>query len=260
MRLKQGGLALGIVVAVLWGAAWFFLSGANTKLHDWAIGETLDTTAKAGFKIERILVEGRVNADKETLLALLNVREGDPIFSLEPQQAKELIERLSWIKSARVERRLPGTIYIGLIERDPLALLRKADKSLVLIDEEGEELTNKNLKRFEDFLMVSGEGAPQSAKELIALLEAEPDLKTRTDSAMRIENRRWDLKLTSGAIVKLPEKDIGLALRTLAARQQSEGLLDKNLKMIDLRDSRRIVVQTALGKAMDLQADAGLPL
>jgi cell division protein FtsQ len=62
------------------------------------------------------------------------------------------------------------------------------------------------------------------------------------------------LYLKNGVSVKLPEDDLGQAVRRLANAQGEAGLMDRKIQSIDLRDPLRIVVQTAPGAAEEYQA------
>ncbi len=251
--LRRFGMGLGVMVFVGWLGAWFFLSDADIKTADWTKQSTLSLSADMGFSVRNILVEGRVNSDPDVLKAIINIEKGDPLFSFNPKEAQQLIEKITWVKAAHIERRLPDTIYIGLEERRPLALWQK-DKKLRLIDSEGEVLTDHNLKRFKDLIIIVGTRAPEHAPELISLLKVESELAKRVQSASRVGNRRWDLKLEDGTAVKLPEDDIGFALRRLAVAQEEDGLLDKDIVSVDLRKTDRIVVRTRPGKVQEYKA------
>lgn len=81
---------------------------------------------------------------------------------------------------------------------------------------------DENLGQYKNFLIVVGDEAPQKAKELLAMLEAEPLIKSRVEAATLVSGRRWDLKLKSGADIKLPEAELGVALRKLAINHEEE--------------------------------------
>jgi len=212
-----------------------------------------DMTAERGFIVKNLLVEGRHYTEADVLRGLVNVERGDAIFSFSPKDVQDSIERLSWVKSARVERRLPDTIYVGLIERKPLALWQNKGK-LRLIDDEGVTLTDQDLEAYGKLMIVVGEEAPAHAKELLDMLAVEPLILAQVEAATWVSERRWDLKLVSGIIVKLPESDMGLALRSLAAAQEEERLLDKDLTVIDLREPDRMSVRARPGAATEVKA------
>lgn len=248
--MRRFGIVIGGVVLTLWIGAWLWLSGSIQSAGDWSRHQAIEISADAGFTVQNIMVEGRVNTDPDVLLGLVNIRKDDPLFSFQPKTAKDLIERIAWVKSVKVERRLPDTIYIELEERQPLALYQQ-NKKLFLIDLEGKVITDFGLNRFQDLLLVSGAGAQESAHILVKNLAVEEILLPYIEAASYISRRRWNLKTRSGITVKLPAEDIGFALRRLALFQEDNQILDKDLEHIDLRDESRILVQAAPGKVQE---------
>lgn len=255
--LRRAGIAGGVLILTGWLGAWFVLTDMDTRTYNWLNEKTLAATAGMGYRVEDILVEGRVNADRQSLIALLGVGRGDPIFKLNPQSVREALKATDWVREAQVERRLPGTIFVRLEERKPLALW-KTGNELRLVDETGSVMAVKDVRAFKALPLVTGEGAPAHAPEIIALIEAEPSVKSRIDSAHRIEDRRWNLLLKTGAVVKLPENDPGLALRTLALSHEKEQIMDWDIDSIDLRDPGRIVFRTKLGKVQEYKTGLGM--
>ncbi len=200
-------------------------------------------TAASGYRIANIYVEGRHYTDAQSLKAIINVQKGDPLFAFDVAQAQELMQRLSWVKSAEVKRQLPDTIYVKITERQPFALWQRSGR-LSVIDEEGAVLTDQRAPEFSKLIILVGEEVPAQAKQFIAMLQAEPDLMARTEAATLVSGRRWDLTLKNGIVVKLPEDDLGLALSRLAKAQSDEALLEKDIAGVDLREAGRLIIQT----------------
>lgn len=251
---KRFGIGLGVAVLAIWLGAWLWLSGSGGAVSKWGHDKIVDISVDSGFTVANVLVEGRIYTEGEVLLGLLDVQKGDPLLRFEPDVARAQIERISWVKSVLVERRFPDTVYVSLTERTPLALWQK-DKKLYLIDTEGKVLTEHNLARFAELLMVSGENAPAHSLVLIQNLQAEPLIRGLIESAEWAGDRRWNLKTNKGVIVKLPENDLGLALKRLAVAHADSALLDKTLEHIDLRNHDRIIIQTAPGKVQELDIE-----
>ncbi len=233
--------------------AWLLLSGHAEGGADWSRRQIYELAGHAGFSVKDILVEGRLYSDPDVLRALIAIKRGDPILAFDPKDAKETIERISWVREAHVERRLPSTIYIGLMEREPMALWQHKGKIRV-IDAEGVTLSDREIKPFRDLIILVGEGAPEQAPALLTLLAAEPVLRDQVEAATWVGTRRWDLKLKNGITVKLPENDMGFALRRLVQAQQEDALLDKDLSVIDMREPGRIVVRTRPGGVEEYKA------
>lgn len=114
--------------------------------------------------------------------------------------------------------------------------------------------SENELSKFKNLLIIVGTDAPRFAPDLVMMLEAEPDFGSRVEFSQWIGGRRWDLFLKNGVEVRLPEEDMGQAIKRLADAQREAQLMDRNVQAIDLRDPLRIVVQTAPGEAQDYQA------
>ncbi len=238
---------------MFWLGSWFVMTGAAQKTGHRIEQFAMNTTASWGFAVKNIMVDGRAQTDVDALKAMIDMDRGDPIFAFHPAEAKTRIEQLSWVKKAHVERRLPDTLYIKIEERVPMALWQRKGK-LALIDADGVILTEHNLREWRNLMIVVGEDAPKKAAELLPMLAAEPVIAKRVEAATLVSGRRWDLKLKSGAEVKLPAEELGLALRKLAANHEEEAILDKDVLSIDVREEGRITVRTKPGAAQDFNA------
>jgi len=199
-------------------------------------------TAFAGLRVQHIEFEGRQNTPEPLLRAALGVTKGEPILGFSLDAARQRIETLSWIKQATVERRLPDTIVVNLEERRPFAIWQNNNK-FVLIDRAGNVVANQDLAHFRTLPLVVGPGAPQAAAALIDALTARPALQKFVVAAVRVGERRWNLLMTSGANVMLPEGHEVAALDRLVQLQQGHDLLDRPLVAIDMRLPDRLVLR-----------------
>jgi len=147
------------------------------------------------------------------------------------------------VQSAIVERQLPGTIVVELTERRPFAVWQYEGK-FVLIDRKGDKVTDSDVAVFANQVpLVVGPGADKAAAALIDLLATQPDLMARVVAAVRVGNRRWNLRMNNGADVLLPEGAEGQGLAKLAELQANYALLDRPLQAVDLRLPDRLVVR-----------------
>ncbi|WP_419905692.1 cell division protein FtsQ/DivIB [Kiloniella sp.] len=237
-------LALVGLTTVLWTNGW--IPGKINLAENNFYGLTAD----AGLSIEDVLVEGRKRTNAKAILDKLDVERGTPILSFSPSDAKDEIERLPWIKKAIVERRLPNVIYVQLVERQPLALWQQAG-ILHVIDQSGEVIPNAKASKFSSLPLIVGPDAPDHAKEILALIESEPELGTQVKAAVRVSGRRWNIRLNNGVDVQLPEEDPTDAWSFFARIEREEGVLERDVVLVDLRLRDRLIVRTSGGTAKD---------
>ncbi|HUN39102.1 MAG TPA: cell division protein FtsQ/DivIB [Acetobacteraceae bacterium] len=209
-------------------------------------------TAFAGLRIEHIEFEGRQNTPEPLLNAALGVTKGEPILGFSLDAARKRIETLSWVKQATVERRLPSTIVVNIKERRPFAIWQN-DNKFMLIDRDGNVVaSHQDLAHFRNLPLVVGPGAPQAAAPLIDALMARPALQKYVVAAVRVGERRWNLLMTSGANVMLPEGHEVAALDRLMQLQQGHDLLDRPLVAIDMRLPDRLVLRPKPGDTVPI--------
>ena len=199
-------------------------------------------TAITGLRVTDVLIEGRANTPEPLLRSAIGVSKGDPILGFSVELARQRIETLTWVEHATVERRLPGTVVVILKERRPFAIWQNQGK-FVLIDRVGQVVANQDVAQFKHLPLVVGVGAPPAAAVLLDALTERPLLAARTEAAVRVGARRWNLRMKNGADVMLPEGHEIAALDRLLQLHQTQSLLDRPLQAIDMRLGDRLVVR-----------------
>jgi cell division protein FtsQ len=157
---------------------------------------------------------------------------------------RDRLLRFGWVKDARVSRRLPDTLVIDIVERQPEALWQDKQR-LALIDGEGVVLDRVRVDQMPDLPLLIGAGANARARELDRLMESVPTLKPQLASATWIGQRRWDLAFQTGETVALPEGEGAArhALTRFAKVDRSSGLLGRGLVRFDLRVPGKMIVR-----------------
>ncbi len=199
-------------------------------------------TASYGFVLENIKIEGEKHTSYKDIVQALRVDKGAPIFSVDMEEVKGRLEDTTWIKKAMVERRLPSTIYIAIVERQPIAIWQ-FKKKLYIIDSEGNRITKHSGEGFAELLHVVGQDANIYASSLLADINVYPNLASKVKSAVRYGNRRWNLHLEQNIIVKMPENSFSEAYEYLHLLNKDKKLFDQNYKMLDLRDPNKYYLE-----------------
>ncbi len=235
--------AWGCVVLTALAGGVVLLRNAQPGSYIASVREKIGVlTADAGMRVKEIVIEGRANTPEPFVRAALGVNKGDPIVGFSLDQARMRIEKLTWVAHATVERRLPGTIVIALWERRPFAVWQNQGK-YVLIDREGKPVMEEEVAKFRDLPLIVGPGAPEAAQVLLDALTERPMIQTRVVAAMRISERRWNLRMKNGTDILLPEGHEVEALDRLLLLQQDTALLDRPLQAIDMRLGDRLVLR-----------------
>jgi cell division protein FtsQ len=240
-RLLLRGIWLLALLPVLLLGALVMRVGHNSSLV--TLRERLGAlAADAGLRVTDIQIQGRANTPEPLLRAAIGVAKGDATLGFSLAAARARIETLAWVQQATVERRLPGTIVVQLVERRPFAIWQHNHK-FVLVDRAGQIVADEDVGHFKDLPLIVGAGAPAAAAVLLDALRDRPVIQSHVIAAVRIGERRWDLHLANGGDVQLPEDHDVVALTRLQQLQQEHALLDRPLQVIDLRLPDRLVVR-----------------
>lgn len=192
-------------------------------------------------------MEGRNRTDPKLLLSTLGVRRGSPILAFDPDAARSRLEALPWIAEAAVERRLPGRVYVRLAERHPLALWQ-IDGEVTVIDQRGEVIRGIEPGHFARLPLVVGKGAPKKTATLLAMLKRTPQLGSLVTAAVRVGERRWNLRLKGGIEINLPAERQEEAWAHLVDLQSRHDLLGRDVATIDMRLPGRLLVRSSSGR------------
>ncbi|MBV9827258.1 MAG: cell division protein FtsQ/DivIB [Alphaproteobacteria bacterium] len=258
--MRRGVMWTVPIVLVAGGYALFTLSHvpAGQAILAQAIGSFYQASASLGLVVNDIEVSGRETTDVPTILAALAADRGTPILAVSPSRAKQQLEALPWVRSAAIERRLPGTLYVRLVERHPLAVWQHAGKQ-ELIDSDGEVIPIKDFSHFAHLPTVVGESAAHHAADLLATLAQHPELASRVTAAVEVDGRRWNVRIDNAIDVMLPEEDPSAAWSRLAAMERENSVLKHDVQSVDLRLPDRVVLRSAAVPPQQKEAGPAKP-
>jgi cell division protein FtsQ len=207
-------------------------------------------SAKAGLAVKTVRLVGASPQSSREILSAAALAKGQPMLGLDLAAARGRVEQVGWVKDARITRLMPDTVVIAVNERRLVAVWEHAGHAVV-IDKDGVAAPEADPARFASLPLVVGEGANVAAGAILPLVTSRPRLAERIEALVRVDDRRWDIRLKDGAIVQLPASDEETALIKLDQLDQQSRILDLGFSRIDLRDPQMVAVRPR-------QADAKL--
>jgi cell division protein FtsQ len=231
-------LTLGLVLFA--AIAALFASGmVGRAIH--GVDDAIDTVmADAGFGISEIHLAGNSRVPPETILAALGMRPGESIFAARLAEARARILALDWIASADVVRRYPDSIFVTVVEKRPFAIwqspvLGNGSGGVAVVERAGGVITTQGVEKFAHLPKLVGAGAPEAAADLVEAVTAHRAVSARVALYEYVSQRRWNLRLNDGVVVKLPESGWKKELDSLEHLIVDQGILERDVTEIDLR-------------------------
>lgn len=233
MALVAGVAVLGVVLA----------TGARAERIGASINDGVGNVATGlGLTLDRVHITGASAEATPAIRRALNVTAGQPITTLDLAALQASVQSVGWVKDVRVVRLLPDTLIVEVVEHDRLAVWQTGGRAFV-IDGSGKVIEGADPGQYPRLPLVVGTGAEQAASEILPLLAQRPRLMGRIDALVRVDERRWDLRLRDGSLIQLPASNQEGALIQLDALDQRERLLDLGFTRVDLRTPDAIAVR-----------------
>jgi cell division protein FtsQ len=225
-------LALGLVVAG--GGIGLFAGGHVARLVDDIGARIAAPFTQAGFTVRSVALSGEERTSQSAAQAAISISPGSSIFGVRPDAVRARLLMLPWVADAEVRRHFPDSVSVRLIEKRPFALWRNGT-DVVVVERSGAVITKAASGSFGRLPLIAGAGAPESAAPILDVLAGEKATSARLQLIQRVGERRWDLILSGGVTVRLPEEGWERQLAELERLIVEKGILERDIEMIDLR-------------------------
>ena len=231
--------ALGVKAMV---ALFIATAAAGTIIGGHGMTVASAVTAWAGFAIENVRITGQSETSEVDVLNALDIGTYPSLLTLDVEAAKARIEALPWVRQATLKKLFPDSVEIEVAERDPYALWQHGGVTS-LVDAAGKVITDTVDERYARLPRVVGDGAAAKATAFAALIAPFPAIATRTRAGVLVSQSRWNVVLTNGMELMLPEEKPEAALAIIAALDQSQSILSREISAIDLRVPGPMIVR-----------------
>ena len=215
------------------------------KLNDYSFG--------AGFQIQDISITGLHNLEEDEVLSVLGFGDGMSSLNYNSREAWQRLKALKWVKKAKIQLLLPGTVYIHIEEYKPYARIQEFGQHY-LINGQSEILKYHEPTDYHALPLFVGYGAQDHGIVLHKRVAVYPGLAKRVEAGIRVDNRRWDLLMDNGVRLQLPEKGVKQALAKFMGLEKGHRILDQGYSVIDMRLGDRMGFGKLVRKEQKLSA------
>ena len=129
------------------------------------------------------------------------------------------------------------------IEEKQAFALWQQGSSVSIVQETGEVITEFSGGRHAALPLLVGMGAARDGIAFVNEVRGFPHVASRVKGYIRVAERRWDLRLDNGITVRLPEQEPATAIADLIAIDRDNGILSRDVAVIDMRFADRLIVQ-----------------
>jgi len=242
-QIPQGAGVAGSLLLLGATLSYGAIAGGHVAaVTDWLKGARDNAANALGFRVAAVSVSGGSQVSREQALALAGVTGRSSLLFFDVETARAQLLANPWIADAAVLKLYPDRLLITITERRAFALWQRNGQVDVIADD-GTVLQPFAEDRYRGLPLVVGSGAERRAKDFIGLLDRFPEIRSALSASVLVAERRWNLRLTNGMDVRLPENDLQGALARLVKLDHDKKLLSRDITSIDLRLPDRVTVR-----------------
>ena len=219
---------------------YFYFNFSN--LSKYTSGLIQKFSDKYSYNLINIEVSKLNYFDKEIILEYFNDYNGKSVFLVPINKISKDILLNKWIKNINIKNNYKNKININIEEETPFGVYNNDNQKLLFSENMIILEVVKNDIKYNDLIQYFGENSINDSQNLISNLDI--DFIDNIKSLNYIENRRWNVELDNSIILKLPEKNIKLAIKNYNKIYSNFSNKDlKEIESIDLRIKKQAVIK-----------------
>lgn len=220
------------------------------------------------LSVREVKVVGGDHVEAADVATAAGLDEADNLLLVSPPQIARKVEELPWVREAKVDRKLPGTVRVRITERRPAIVLSIAGEQWTL-DRRGNVLTEGSaVKGLAVLTGVAPQGvvpgarisAPEVRGALAAWRSLSPRIRRQVAAVVAPTAERITLSFTDGTQVRFGAaralRAKNKVLAALLAQMRSDGV---SAAYIDVRVPANPAISAAAPAAEATPPATGLP-
>ena len=208
------------------------------------------------FMLDALSIEGASDSLNAEIREVLGLHFPISSFDLDLADLHKRVLSLPPVDIAEAHIKGGGILHIKVEEKTP-ALLLKKESGFNVLSEHGEYIRSiSSRKKFSNLPVITGEGAENSASQAMAIFKAIYTHLDQVRGLVFVGQRRWNLIMTSGQVVMLPENDPEQAIQKILILDKAEQILARQIAVFDFRLPSRVTLRVPSDKYGQINSKA----
>ena len=195
------------------------------------------------FMLDALSIEGASDCLNTEIRKILGLDFPISYFDLNLANLREQVLSLPPVEIAETHITGGGILYIKVEEKTP-ALLLKKEMGFTVLSAHGDYIRSVSSREyFSNLPVVTGVGAENAASQAPAILKVIDKKLSKVRGLVFVGQRRWNIIMTSGQIIMLPENNPEQAMQKILILDKAEQILSRQIAVFDFRLPSRITLR-----------------
>ena len=195
------------------------------------------------FMLDALSIEGASDSLNTEIRQILGLDFPISYFDLNLANLRERVLSLPPVEIAETHILGGGILHIKVDEKTP-ALLLKKEMGFTVLNAHGDYIRSvSSRKYFSNLPVITGVGAENAASQAIAILKVIDKKLSKVRGLVFVGQRRWNIIMTSGQIIMLPENNPEQAMQKILILDKAEQILSRQIAVFDFRLPSRITLR-----------------
>jgi cell division protein FtsQ len=195
------------------------------------------------FMLDALSIEGASDSLNTEIRQILGLDFPISYFDLNLANLRERVLSLPPVEIAETHILGGGILHIKVDEKTP-ALLLKKEMGFTVLNAHGDYIRSvSSRKYFSNLPVITGVGAENAASQATSILKVIDKKLSKVRGMVFVGQRRWNIIMTSGQIIMLPENNPEQAMQKILILDKAEQILSRQIAVFDFRLPSRITLR-----------------
>ena len=245
-KISIGKQLFYFLLFLLFAVLIIFYSYNNlNKFDNIFISSIKKFSLKYNYNLNSYKINDLNNIEKNDIIKIITPHLNTSIFLVPLEDISNLILENNWVKKVKIKIDYKNTIFIEILEFEPIGIYNFNNRNY-FFNSEGNIIDYKNSNdHSKNLIIFTGQSSTSNASLLLDTIKLiKNDFKNKIIQANYIADRRWDLFLENGILIKLSEKKIKQSIENYLKLSNNFNYNDlADIKAIDFRDSRKAIIE-----------------
>ncbi len=227
-----------LLVAFIAFMVWVLKFEGDKKIDEFVYQNSTKLFISMGLNIKSVEIQGNkivpTNLILDKIFESLGEVSKKSLILLDLENLNKNLTSIGWVESVSIKKKMPGTLIITVNERSPKVIWQSAGQ-VWLANDNGDLLTQQIEKKYIYLPVILGHEPSKDIPELFKIVHSSKKLSPLVSGASKIGGRRWDITLSNGIKVMLPEENPVNSWKKLEELDGKNAILSKKINYVDMR-------------------------